>query len=665
MPDPLSSIKVVLVANRGEVVSRVARTAARLGLRTVGVYAESDATNPYIRDVDMAIALGDDDTTSPYLDIDGIISAAVRSGADAVHPGYGFLAENAQFAEACIKQGLTWIGPSPLAMSAMGGKIRAKEIAREAGVPVLDSVEILDGLGEVRALAERAGFPLLVKPSAGGGGKGMHRVDSLDELEETVLRAQREARAAFGDSALLVERLIERPRHVEVQVFGDQHGNVVHLGDRDCSIQRRHQKLVEEAPAPRLAPQVRRQLAESSVALAKQIGYSGAGTVEFLCFDDQIAFLEMNTRLQVEHAVTEEVTGLDLVELQLRVADGQALPFSQAEVVLTGHAIEVRLCAEDPARDYLPSPGVVRELELRAGSTARWELGVRSGSRVSTRYDPMIAKAIAVASSRDGAAAQLAQELSGLRLHGIATNRELLAAVMTSAGFLEDVPTTSFLEENPRLATPAYAAGVTELHAIAAAIHQALAEQETKQVQRFAPYGWRNFHSQDQEVHLRCRDGEVHVLFRQERTGEWRVRVSDVSHRIRVFNWDRRSIDIELSGQRQELRVAAYPDLTIVEGSTGQTRFTPVESLGRLLETPRTGSCLAPVPGSVTDVRVEAGQVVERGEVMVIIEAMKMEHRIMADAAGVVESVRVTVGDSVDYQDVLVVFGPTAGVALP
>jgi propionyl-CoA carboxylase alpha chain len=654
------SISAVLVANRSEVVSRVARTASRLGIRTIGVYTESDVDGAYLADVDSAIAIGDDATSSPYLDPEAIIVAAKTSGADAIHPGYGFLAENADFAEACAQNGLTWIGPTPEAMREMGGKIRAKEIARDAGVPVLDSIRIGADLDPVRELAAKVGLPLLIKPSAGGGGKGMHRVDSLEDLEDIVAGARREALSSFGDDTLFVERYVERPRHVEVQIFGDQFGNVIHLGDRDCSIQRRHQKIIEEAPAPDLAPDVRERLAASAVALARQIGYVGAGTVEFLAFDDQIAFLEMNTRLQVEHPVTEEVTGLDLVELQLRVAAGEPLPLTQEDVRISGHSIEVRLYAEDPANNYLPSPGLVRKLEVPDAPAARWELGVRSGSRVSSRYDPMIAKIVTTGDTREDAARKLVTVLGRMRVHGVATNRGLLAAIAANEDFLAGDLTTAFLDERPGLLAPATPDGIRAFHAIAAALHSAMHVQERKIVQRFAPYGWRNLRSQDEVVTLHAGDDALEVRYHQERDGSWRVAVADVEHVVRVFGCGPDGIDLEVSGKRQTALVATYPDQVVVDTSAGESRFVERAALEEAEETAAAGACVAIVPGTVVDVRVKQGQRVAAGDTLVVLEAMKMEHRLAATGPGLVGRVLVAVGDSVDYQQVLVDVTPDA-----
>ena len=648
---PITSL---LVANRGEIVSRVARTAEHLGIRTVGVYAESDVNSPYLSDVDSTIALGDDSTSSPYLDPQAIIAAAKTSGVDAIHPGYGFLAENAEFAEACTQNGLIWVGPSPEAMRAMGGKIRAKEIAREAGVPVLDSIEVGDDLSATLNQAKDIGLPLLIKPSAGGGGKGMHRVDRLEDLEGSIEIARREAISSFGDGTLFVERYIERPRHVEVQILADQHGHVLHLGDRDCSIQRRHQKIVEEAPAPNLPDDIREKMASAAVALASQIGYFGAGTVEFLAFDGGFAFLEMNTRLQVEHPVTEEVTGLDLVELQLRVAAGEQLPFSQEEVSIQGNAIEVRLYAEDPANNYLPSPGLIQKLEVPNLPPARWELGVRAGSSVSSRYDPMIAKVVTKGRTRHEAAQRLGTVLDRMRIHGVATNRRLLAAIVNDSDFLDAAVSTAFLDGRPELLSPAPEAGVTELHAIAAALHAAALEHESMTVQRFTPYGWRNQRSQDQIVQLHSDEETLEVRYRIERDGTWRVTVYELEHFVRVFSTGPDSIEIEVDGERHRVTVSAYPNEVVVDTVAGESRFVEKTPLDDAEEAAVAGECVALVPGAVVDVQVEVGQSVAAGDTLVVLEAMKMEHRLTAVGPGVVVRVLVQVGDTVDYQQVLV-----------
>jgi 3-methylcrotonyl-CoA carboxylase alpha subunit len=648
------SIRVLLIANRGEVVSRVARTAKKLGIRTVGVYAESDAHSAYINDVDVAVYLGDDTSTSPYLDADAILAAARACEADAIHPGYGFLSENAEFAEACEANGLIWVGPTPESMRAMGGKLQAKRIAHDAGVPVLESVRIGDDLSVVRELAGRVGLPLLIKPSAGGGGKGMHRIDDLTTLDSEVASARREALSSFGDDTLFVEQCVEEPRHVEVQVFGDMHGNVIHVGDRDCSIQRRHQKIVEEAPAPDLPDELREQLRSSAVALAKSIGYVGAGTVEYLYFRDRIAFLEMNTRLQVEHPVTEEVSGLDLVELQLRVAAGERLPISQEDVQLNGHAIEVRLYAEDPSNGYLPSPGLVRAFDHPALPLGRWEVGVKAGSRVSSRYDPMIAKIIATGTHRSEAAARLAAMLDGLRVHGVTTNKKLLRNILVDDAFLDAQLSTAYLDGRPELATDHLGVRLDAFHATALTVHTAMVTNDHRQLQQFAPYGWRNMRTQDETLTLHEDQRSFEVSYRQERDESWTVSIDADTHRARVFGRSNDGIDIEVDGHRRQATVSSYADEAVVDTRGATSRYLVKASLQEEADVAASGACVATVPGTVVEVLAEVDQKVESGDVLVVIEAMKMEHRLTASGSGVVERVLVSTGESVDYQQLLV-----------
>lgn len=650
------SITTVLVANRGEVVSRIARTATRLGIRTVGVYAESDRQAAYLDDVDVAVALGDDATSSPYIDHELILEAASRTGADAIHPGYGFLAENAEFAAAVIERGLIWVGPPPQAMIEMAGKIRAKEIARDSGVPVLDSVTVD---ADPEASIERARAiptPLLVKPSAGGGGKGMHRVDDHAELAQTIVTAQREAISSFGDGTLFIERYVESPRHVEVQVFADQHGNVVHLGDRDCSVQRRHQKIIEEAPAPGLDPQVRERMAEAAVSLARSIGYEGAGTVEFLYFDGDFAFLEMNTRLQVEHPVTEQVTGEDLVEWQFIVASGGRLPREQEEITLDGHSVEVRLYAEDPSNDYLPSPGTVHLLEAPEVPEARWELGVRSGSPVSSRYDPMIAKIIVDGRSRLEAIDRMSMVLGSLRVHGVATNRDLLRAILADGDFRTGRLSTALLDANPSLAERSVDEESENLHAVAAALHTALRLQERKTIQPFTGFGWRNVRSQADIVEIEGEGGTHTVGLRLERDGRWTADIGESTLEIRVLSDSGPRLVLEADGLRQVFQLAEYGHDVVVDSAHGSYRFTEKTPLEEAADAAEGGGAVtATVPGAVVATPVSVGDRVGAGDTLVVLEAMKMEHRYTAEEAGVVEKLLVAVGDTVDYQQLLVV----------
>lgn len=659
-----TSITTVLVANRGEVVSRIARTATRLGIRTVGVYAESDRQAAYLDDVDVAVALGDDATSSPYIDHELILDAARRTGADAIHPGYGFLAENAEFAAAVIERGLIWVGPPPQAMIEMAGKIRAKEIARDSGVPVLESVTVdADPVASVER-ARAIPTPLLVKPSAGGGGKGMHRVDDHAELAQTLVTAQREALSSFGDGTLFIERYVEAPRHVEVQVFADQHGNVVHLGDRDCSVQRRHQKIVEEAPAPGLDPQVRARMAEAAVSLTRSIGYEGAGTVEFLYFDGDFAFLEMNTRLQVEHPVTEQVTGEDLVEWQFIVAAGGRLPRSQEEITLTGHSVEVRLYAEDPANDYLPSPGTVHLLQTPEVPEARWELGVRSGSPVSSRYDPMIAKIIVDGRTRLEAIDRLDLVLSRLRVHGVATNRDLLRAILGDEQFRTGQLTTALLDTNPALAERAVDEESENLHAVAAALHTALRLQARKPVQLFTGFGWRNVRSQADIVEMEGERGTHSVGLRLARDGRWVAEIAGTTLDIDVLDDSGSRFVLQADGLRQVFQVSEYGHEVVVDSTRGNYRFTEKTPLEEAVEAAEGGGAItATVPGAVVAAPVAVGDRVEAGDTLVVLEAMKMEHRYTAEEAGVVERLLVAVGDTVEYQQLLVVVAGDADAA--
>jgi propionyl-CoA carboxylase alpha chain len=422
----------LLVANRGEIARRIFRTAHSMGLSTMAVYARSDADAPFVREADAAIALDGDTSAQTYLDINKILDACSASGADAVHPGYGFLSENAAFARAVIDAGLVWVGPPIAAIETMGDKLRAKRAMVEAGVPTLPAEELEEG-SDSQAAAERVGYPLLIKAAAGGGGRGMRVVEAPADLAEAIAGARREAGAAFGNDTVFIERWLASSRHVEVQILGDQHGELVHLFERECSIQRRHQKIIEEAPSPAVDDALRAAMGKAALDAARTIGYASAGTVEFLLDGRDFWFLEVNTRLQVEHPVTEEITGLDLVREQLRIAEGEPLGYGQADLTIQGHAIEARIYAEDPAQDFLPSPGTVTIWEPADG--ARFDSGVESGSTVSIEFDPMIAKVIAHAPTRREAAGKLARALANTRIQGLTNNRDFLVDTLRSSAF--------------------------------------------------------------------------------------------------------------------------------------------------------------------------------------------------------------------------------------
>ncbi len=661
-------IRTLLVANRGEIASRIFRTCRMMGLRTVAVYAAPDATLPFVREADIAVALGGSSATESYLVVEKILDAARRSGADAIHPGFGFLSENASFAQAVIDAGLTWVGPTPANITAMGTKVEAKVLAASAGVPVLPSaVAEGDDPAGWAAAATSVGYPVLVKASSGGGGRGMRIVTAAASLIEAVTGARREALASFGDATVFLERYLPAPRHIEFQVFGDTHGNVIHLGERECSVQRRHQKIVEEAPSPVLGEEMRELMAGAAVGLARAIGYVGAGTVEFL-YDDsggtpEFFFLEMNTRLQVEHPVTEFLTGSDLVQWQIDVANGLPLPLRQDQVERRGHAIEVRLYAEDPTNGFLPTFGHLHTYEIgRSGPGLRYEHGVESGSDVTTFFDPMLAKVVAHAPTRLAAASRLADALSAMAIHGVTVNRDYLVAVLSDADFLAGATTTAFVDAHPGLLT----AGVSpadELAHVAAVVVASARSRHASDLWSFAPTGWRNVPSQRHEMTLRSGERSVRVDFEwsSARPDQVRLMIDEIDHPVGIVRHERThdadELTLDLGAITRSVRVSSKCDLMWANSAAGQTawslepRFTPPAAGAAA------GGPIAPVPGRVVAVHVVEGQPVVAGDALVTMEAMKMEHRIEADVDGVVTELRCAVGDQVDAHQLLVVLG--------
>ncbi|MEO3869322.1 biotin carboxylase N-terminal domain-containing protein [Nonomuraea sp. B12E4] len=617
----------LLVANRGEIARRVFRTCRSLGVSTVAVFSDPDADAPHVAEADLAVRLPGARPADTYLDIGRILDACRASGADAVHPGYGFLSENADFARAVLAAGLVWVGPPPAAIAAMGSKIAAKRLMAEAGVPVLPSLDP----------AAPGEFPVLVKAAAGGGGRGMRIVRGPDELAGEVESARREAAAAFGDGTVFVEPLLERARHVEVQVLADRHGTVWALGERECSVQRRHQKVVEECPSPGISPELRARLCEAAVRAARKIGYAGAGTVEFMVLGDRVAFLEMNTRLQVEHPVTELVFGVDLVRLQLDVAEGAALPPAPPEPA--GHAVEVRLYAEDG--DYVPQSGVLRRFEVPG--EVRVDSGVESGSVISPHYDPMLAKVVAHGSSRARAVRGLVTALRRAKLHGLTTNRDLLIKILTNQDFLAGDTHTGFLSPTgplhddgpPREEPPG------DLPVLAAALAMAAANRRRARVLASLPGGWRNVRSQPR----RARFEQAEIVY------------DPLPEGVTVVAADPGRVILERDGVRHTFEVARYEgDETIyVDHAGGGLVLTPVPRLPEPVEQVPPGSLLAPMPGSVSRVEVAPGDRVTKGQAVLVLEAMKMEHRIAAPADGVVSGVHVEQGQQVDAGAVLAI----------
>ena len=668
----MGNITRLLIANRGEIACRVAVTAHRLGIATVGVYTEPDRNALHTDTVDVAVAV------ASYLDIEAVVAAAHRTGADGVHPGYGFLAENAAFAEAVVAAGLTWVGPTPDQIRLLGDKIAAKRAAAAAGVPTTPIVT-LDG-DRVPSASELPPFPVLVKAAAGGGGRGMRVAAGHDELDAAIASARREAESAFGDGTVFVEPYIARGRHIEVQVFGDTHGNVVHLGERECSIQRRNQKIVEESPAPGITEPTRRALLAAGVALARHVGYVGAGTVEFMVGPaGEITFLEVNTRLQVEHPVTEAVTGTDLVEWQLRVASGEPLPLAQHEIELRGAAIEVRVVAEDPAAGWLPSAGTLSEFVVGGFAPGvRVDTGFRAGSTVAAEYDSLLAKAISHGPTRAGAAAGLARALRGARLAGVRTNLATLAAILDEPDFLAGDTPTTYLDEHPAvLAAPAIPDAAARAHLVAA-VMAAEQAQRSRGPLAFAPSGWRNLRTRGQRRTL-LRDGVAqHVEYTigpdgvavdllvgpPPEPGPDGALPVDARERVAVRLLDRspRRQVVEIDGVRHAVDIAvdAQGD-TITSTTAGTLVWTAAPRFAEHDLAAEGAGPISPLPGTVIAVHVAPGQQVTAGELLMVVEAMKMEHRIVAAAGGIVDEVRFAAGDRVDQGELLVALSPAEG----
>jgi propionyl-CoA carboxylase alpha chain len=644
----VSTFSSLLVANRGEIARRVFRTAHAMGLRTVAVYVDADADAPFVGDAVEAVRLA-----TGYLDGASIIAAAKAVGAEAVHPGYGFLSENAGFARAVVDAGLVWVGPPPAVVEVMGDKLAAKRAAVDAGVPVLPSSEDPADAGAV-------GFPLLVKAAAGGGGKGMRVVTQPADLDEAVAAAKREAASAFGDDRVFLERYVGRARHVEIQILGDVHGHLVHLGERECSIQRRHQKVVEEAPSPAVDAALRDEMGNAALRLAKTIGYESAGTVEFLLDDEsgEFYFLEVNTRLQVEHPVTEMVTGLDLVREQLRVAAGLPLPYEQEQIAFSGHAVEVRLYAEDVDAGFLPATGNLAIFEPSPEPAVRWDSGIETGSRVGLDFDPMLAKVIAHAPSRAEASGRLALALERLHVGGVTTNRDFLVATLRSPEFLAGDTTTDFIARVRPAATPAIDDHARRRAAAAAALWMQGRNRAEASVLATLPSGWRVGRLPPQRLVLEHRAGSVEVAYRRRRAGDGAFDVQlDGGEwlQARVHGWEPRLLDLELDGLRSTHRVTPAADELFVQVPAGTASFRVAPRFVRPNGGEQAGSLTAPMPGVVIDVRVTAGQAVRAGDVLVVLEAMKMEHHVKASAEGVVHDVHVHQGDQVEMGTLLLV----------
>lgn len=645
-------ISRVLVANRGEIARRVFATCRRLGIDTVAVYTDPDAESPHVAEADTQIRLTG---VTGYLDSDQLIAAARASGADAIHPGYGFLSENAGFAAAVIDAGLAWIGPPVAAVSAMGSKIESKKMMDAAGVPVLSELD--------PATVDASQLPVLVKASAGGGGRGMRVVRDLADLAEQVEGASREAASAFGDPTVFCERYLPTGHHIEVQVMADNHGTVWAVGERECSIQRRHQKIIEEAPSPLVerTPGMRERLFEAARLAANAIGYAGAGTVEFLADDNgEFFFLEMNTRLQVEHPVTELTTGLDLVELQILVADGGHL--AAQPPATRGHSIEARIYAEDPAKGWQPQAGKLNCFEIPNATTAfgllrdtgiRLDSGFVSGSTVSIHYDPMLAKVISYAPTREGAAKVLAHSLRRARLHGVGTNRDLLVNVLQHPSFIAGATDTAFFDTHglAELASPLASEQTVRLSAIAAALAEAAHNRTTATALAEFPSGWRNLFSGNQTKSYSDGDGnEHHVAYRNTRTG---ITLPDDDGVAVVSTNPGQVVLADEHGAATQFVVSRYGADVYIDSPRGSVALCAIPRLPEPGSVVEKGSLIAPMPGSVIRLGAALGDTVTAGQPLVWLEAMKMEHTITAPSDGVITQLSVTVGQQVEVGTVL------------
>ena len=636
----------ILIANRGEIACRIIQTAHQIGIHCIAVYVDDDRESPYVKMADQSIRLPD----GGYLDGKEIIRAAKESGAQAIHPGYGFLSENAAFARTVVKEGLIWIGPSAHAISITGDKLKAKELAEKASVPTLPMTSKSKD-------ANKIGYPLLIKAAAGGGGKGMRIVHKSKDLNEAIKSAQREAKSGFGDERIFIERYVEKSRHIEIQILCDTHGNTVHLGERECSIQRRYQKIIEESPSPRISEDIRNKMGDAAVKLAEKIKYQSAGTVEFL-FDDKTEefwFLEVNTRLQVEHPVTEEVTGIDIVSEQLRIARGEELGYFQDDIDFIGHSIEARLYAEDPNNNFLPEIGKLIAFEPGYNDDTRWDSGVTEGSEIGTKFDPMLAKIISYAPTRHDAALKLARALESAHIGGIKTNRDFLISCLRSKEFLDGDTTSDFIDRvNPDRKLKLSPLEIEHVVSIAALWIQERNRSKTN-IASFMSSGWTNGRLPKQNITLVFDKEEYKVLYKYKRNIGY------------VFEWgkigvihsaDKYGIDVEFNGKRHYSRITIKDNNILVHMPYGDVNL---EIKPRFLmpgsEKPQ-GSLSAPMPGKVIALNVKKGSKVKAGDVLVILEAMKMEHSIKAAEDGVVSKILMSKNDQVENGAPLMIVDP-------
>ena len=632
----------LLIANRGEIACRIIKTAHEMGISCVAVYTEADSNSPFVRMADEAVKLSD-----TYLNGKEIIEAAKHTGAQAIHPGYGFLSENAKFSRDVQKEGLIWVGPSSRVITSMGDKLKAKDIAEKAGVPTLP-------MTTDPKKANTIGYPILIKAAAGGGGKGMRIVEDKKDLKEAIAGAQREAQTGFGDDRVFIERYVASSRHIEIQILGDSHGNVVHLGERECSIQRRHQKIIEESPSPRVDSEMRATMGDAAIKLAKKLKYESAGTVEFLVDDKtgEFWFLEVNTRLQVEHPVTEEVTGKDLVYEQLRIARGEELGYSQEDISWEGSSIEARLYAEDPSKDFLPATGTLIAYENDTNIDARWDTGIEQGSVVGTDFDPMLAKVITKGKTRIDAANKLALALETMHIGGVTTNRDFLVASLRTKDFLDGKTTSDFIEKtNPQRAV-ILEGSMLENALSAAALWIQGQNRESANILKEIPTGWRNSRLPRQKINFRYLEKDLEVTYKANRDGSFDVNDGTIA---RVVKWTSSGIDIEVNNSRFFSKVTRDNDNIVVHGPWGDALFTILPRFTLPGSEAQAGGLIARMPGKVVDLKVKTGSKVKKGDTLVILEAMKMEHQVKAPEDGKITKVLIKKDDQLENGALLMV----------
>jgi 3-methylcrotonyl-CoA carboxylase alpha subunit len=653
----MKTFRKILIANRGEIALRIMRSCRAMGIATVAVYSDADRNAPHTRFADSAVYLGPSSASESYLNIPLLIAAAARTGADAIHPGYGFLSENAEFAHACTVTGISFIGPSPLVIRQMGLKSLARQIAAEAGAPIVPGYDGDDqSLETLRAQMLWIGFPVLLKAVAGGGGKGMRVVRADSEGVAAIEGARREALKAFGDDSLIIEKYIEEARHIEVQILGDQHGNLVHLFERDCSAQRRHQKIIEESPAPTVSDKLREQLGEAAVGLGRALNYTGAGTVEFIVAPDgEFYFIEVNTRLQVEHPVTEMITGLDLVSLQIEITEGKTLPFIQSDLRTNGHAIEARLYAEDPDNDFLPSVGIIRDYQApETNAGLRIDSGVERGMEIGIHYDPLLAKLIAHGADRDAAIRKLADALRRLSVQGLKTNREFLIRLLEHPQFNQGRVHTGFIAEHLSELMDRNEIEPDRSSAIAAALYLQKSWQAADELMTNLPPSYRNNPWRRPSLSFVISEKATEVSWMFQGEDRYEMNLMGATVQAEVLSFAPGHIRLVLDGVQRIYRVTEAGQALYIHSSLGSSVMTRLPRFPEHQATAEQGSHNSPMPGQVVRILVEAGQQVIAGEPLLILEAMKMEQTMRAAVAGVVQAVLVSPGQVVGPGEALV-----------